>query len=650
VVPAIERLLTEARAEVAAIATDTQPRTYDSVLGRLEKATEPLENAMTLVGHLESVTNSPELRAAYNQVKPEVSAFYAGLPLDEGLWAALESYSKTDDARALPAVKRRLLTRTIDDFVRHGARLDPSGKKRLEALTRELAQVSQKFSENVLDATAAWEMVITDEAKLKGLPRSAVGGAAESARSKGVTGWRFTLQAPSVIPVMTYLDDREIRRDVYRAYNRRATEGAHDNRANIGRILELRREKAQLLGYKDFADLLLEDRMAKNGAAARAFVDDLARRTDLAFARENAELEAFRARQSETGVLEPWDLGYWAEKQRLALYDFDEEELRPYFPINRVISGLFETVERLYGVNVVEDPALPTWGAHVKAYAITEGDGTKLGHFYADFYPREEKRGGAWMNGLITGDAKIAPHVGVICANVSPPVGDKPALLTHDEVETLFHEFGHLLHHMLTRVEVRSLAGTNVAWDFVELPSQIMENWTWERAALDLFARHHLDGSTIPQPLFEKLTKARTYRAANAQMRQLGFATVDLMMHMDYDPTRDGDPTLYARSIAQRFSPVTLPDDYAFVTSFGHLFASEVGYAAGYYSYKWAEVLDADAFTRFKEHGVFSREVGEAFRKSVLERGNGSDPMELYREFMGRDPDLKALLERSGLA
>lgn len=653
VAPAIEALLAEARAEIRAIADDHGPRTFASTLGRLERATERLENAMTLAGHLESVKSHPELRAAYNQVKPEVSAFYAGIPLDSGLWEALQAFAATPAAQALPPVEARLLRRTIDDFVRHGARLDPAGKSRLEMITRELSTISQRYAENVLDSTAAWDLVITDRERLAGLPPSAIDAAADSARSKGVEGWRFTLQAPSVIPVLTYLDDGELRRQVYLAYNRRATEPERDNRPLIAKILELRREKARLLGYPNFADLVLEDRMAKSAAQARAFVDDLARRTEAAFARENAELIAFREEHGGVGPMQPWDLGYWAEKQRLALYDFDEEVLRPYFPMDRVVAGLFETAERLYGIRVTPAPELPVWSAEVKAYHVVDAEGAVLGHFYSDFYPREEKRGGAWMNGLITGaverGAITAPHVGVICGNVSPPSGDKPALLTHDEVETLFHEFGHLLHHMLSRVEVRSLAGTNVAWDFVELPSQIMENWTWERAALDLFARHYETGETIPDELFEKMSRARTYRAANAQMRQLGFATVDLSMHVDYSPDRDGDPIVYAREMMQRFAPLPLPAEYAFVASFGHLFASEVGYAAGYYSYKWAEVLDADAFTRFKSSGVFSREVGDHFRKSVLERGNAADPMALYVEFMGRDPDLKALLERSGL-
>lgn len=651
VVPAMTALLERARSEIRAIGEDTSPRNFDRVLGRLEAATEPLDVAMTLVGHLESVANTPELRAAYNQVKPEVSAFFAGIPLDEGLWRALKACAESKEQ--LSPVRQRFLERTIDEFRRHGADLDSTGKRRLEELTREFAQVTLRYASNVLDSTAAFELVIDDEKRLAGLPESAIAAARQSAEEKGVTGWRFTLQAPSVVPLLTYLDDASIRQHVYLAYNRRATVGELDNRPLIGRILQLRKEKARLLGYDNFADLVLEDRMAKRGADARAFVDDLTNRTRPWFERENENLDEFRRKIEGPNAkpIQPWDLAYWAEKQRQALYDFDEEELRPYFPLEKVLSGLFETAHRLYGISV-EATNAPVWSPAVKGYRVLDADGSPLGVFYTDFYPREEKRSGAWMNGLITGvleGSKLSPHLGVICANVTPPVGDKPALLTHDEVQTLFHEFGHLLHHLLSRVEVRSLAGTNVAWDFVELPSQIMENWTWEREALDLFGRHYLTGETIPEELFQKMRRARTYRAANAMMRQLGFATVDLALHMDYQADRDGDVIRYARKIMQRFAPATLPDDYAFVASFGHLFSSEVGYAAGYYSYKWAEVLDADAFTKFTERGVFSRETGESFRRAILERGNGADPMDLYRAFMGREPRLDPLLIRSGL-
>jgi oligopeptidase A len=651
--PAAKALLDDARAQLKRIGAISGPRTFENTLAPLDAATERLDTAMTVVSHLESVMSTSDLRNAYNAVQPEVSAFYASIPLDADLWRALKAYAETDDAKALTGTKRRYLERTLDSFRRRGADLDDGGKKRLEAITRELSELTTKYSQNVVDATAAFELYIDDEANLKGLPDSAKDAARQSADSKKKPGWRFTLFAPSMIPLLTYLEDRKIRESVYRAYNSRATEGAIDNRPLITRILELRNEEASLLGFSDFADFVLHDRMAKTGEHARAFVEDLTEKTRAAFARENERLHEFRREIEGDGAprIEPWDVGYYAEKQRRALYDFDEEELRPYFSVDRVLEGLFQTAHRLYGIKIKPTDALPTWHPSVRAFDIHDEDGTRLGSFYSDLFPREEKRGGAWMNGLITGmlDAGASsPHLGLISANVTPPIGDKPALLVHDEVETLFHEFGHLLHHSLSKVEVRTLAGTNVAWDFVELPSQIMENWCWERSALDLFAHHHETNRSIPADLFEKMQRARKYRSANAMMRQLGFAAVDLALHIDY-AAKDGDVVDYARTLMQHYAPAPYPNDYAFIASFNHLFASEVGYAAGYYSYKWAEVLDADAFTRFMKEGVFSRIVGEDFRRKILERGNGADPMELYKGFMGREPLLDPLLDRLGL-
>jgi oligopeptidase A len=421
------------------------------------------------------------------------------------------------------------------------------------------------------------------------------------------------------------------------------------------RILDLRREKARLLGFPDFADLVLEDRMAHNGARAMTFLEDLKAKTERRFREENRELLEFRRsiEGPDAPELEPWDVAYYAEKQRAALYDFDEEALRPYFPLERVTAGLFELVNRLYGIRVSTEPGVPVWDPQVRYYNVHDGDGAFLGGFYADWYPRENKRDGGWMDALITGGpggGGFQPHLGLICGNLTAPAGGRPALLTHREVETIFHEFGHLLHHLLSRVEIHTLAGTNVAWDFVELPSQIMENWCWERQALDLFARHWETAEPIPDALFQKMKRARTFRAANAQMRQLGMAFVDLFLHTRYSPQRDGDPVEYTRHILQEFVPAPLPPEHAMIAAFTHLFGSPVGYGAGYYSYKWAEVLDADAFTRFRDHGIFSRQVGGEFREKILSKGDGQDPAQLYRSFMGRDPDPQALLERSGLA
>ena len=653
--PAAASLLEDARARLEAIAAEQGERTFDNTMHALDELTEPLDYAMGVVRHLESVATYPELRAAFNKAQPEVSAFYSGIPLHAGLWNGIKAFAATEEGARLSGVRGRFLHKTVDTFRRHGADLDPAGKKRLEELDVELTKLTTKFSENVLDATNAFELVVGNPTDVVGLPPTALASARESAARKGREGWRFTLQAPDYVAVMTYLDNVSIRREVYLAYAVRAASGEKDNRPILTRILELRREKAKLLGFRDFADLVLEDRMAHTGDRAMAFLEDLKTKTERRFREENEELFEFRRsiEGSAAAALEPWDVAYYAEKQRAAMYAFDEEALRPYFPLERVVAGMFDLVGRLYGIRVTEQPGVPVWDPQVRFYNVTDERGLLLGGFYTDWYPRENKRGGAWMDGLITGGplpGGFRPHLGLICGNLTPPLADRPALLTHRDVETIFHEFGHLLHHLLSRVEVRSLGGTSVAWDFVELPSQIMENWCWEREALDLFARHWQTGAPIPGDLFEKMRRARTFRAANAQMRQLGFGFVDLLLHVRYSAERDGDPVSYTRQVLEEFSPAPLPPEHAMIAAFTHLFGSPVGYGAGYYSYKWAEVLDADAFTRFRDHGIFSREIGEEFRENILSKGDSEDPGELYRRFMGRGPDPSALLVRSGLA
>src|SRR5882724_8983827 len=651
--PAIEELLRDARAKLEALAADAEPRTFENTMLAYEAITERLEYAMGIVRHLESVATYPAMRVAFNAVQPSVSAFQSSILLHEGLWQTVQRYARTEEAQSLTGTRLRFLKKTMDDFRRQGAELDSAGKARMAQIDVELSTLTTRFSEHVLDATNAFELVITDEAKLRGLPASAVAAARQSAESKGLAGWRFTLQSPSYIALRTYLDDAGIRRDVYHANSVRAASGELDNREIVARVLELRKEKARLLGFADFADLVIDDRMAHKGERAQEFLENLRVKTEPHFKRENEALQEFRRGLEGPGaaIIEPWDVSYYAEKQRAALYDFDEEALRPYFPLQRVVDGMFTIFGRVFGIVVEEQSGAPVWDPQVKYYAIRdEADGTLLGAFYADFYPRENKRGGAWMDAFLTGLPGIKPHLGLICGNLTPPVGGKPALLTHREVETIFHEFGHLLHHCLSQVEVRSLAGTNVPWDFVELPSQIMENWCWERESLDLFARHYKTGQPIPEELFQKMKRARTFRGANAQMRQLAFGVLDLTLHRSYSPQRDGDVMEYAKKMLQPLSPAKLPPDYAMLAAFTHLFASPVGYGAGYYSYKWAEVLDADAFTRFRDRGIFSREVGSSFRGEILSRGDSEDPAELYKRFMGRDPDPNALLVRSGLA
>jgi oligopeptidase A len=651
--PAIRELIEDARTKREQLTAGPGTRTYENTLAALDCMTDRLDYALGVVRHLEGVATYPELRTAYNEVEPLASEFYSSIPLDEELWKALREFASTAEAGGLAGIRRRFLTKTIDSFRRHGAELDAAGKTRLAEIDVELSKLTTRFAQNVLDATNAFELVIGEESRLAGLPPSAVAAARQSAQEKGVEGWRFTLQAPSYTAVMTYLDDAAVREQIWRAYSTRGTSESFDNRQIIARVLMLRREKAQLVGYRDFADFALADRMAKNGARARQFLAELHEKTEAHFLRENEELRAFRRDADGAHELQPWDVGYWAEKQRQALYDFDEEALRPYFPLERVADGMFEIAGRLFGVRITERAGAPVWDTQVKYYAIHDADGTLLGCFYADWYPRENKRGGAWMDALLTGvelPTGFEPHVGTICGSLTPPVEGKPALLTHREVETIFHEFGHLLHHLLSRVEVRSLAGTNVAWDFVELPSQIMENWCWEREALDLFARHYETGEPVPEELFQKMKRARDFRSANGQMRQIGFSSVDFALHVDYAPEAEPDVIAYSRRIIQQFSPAPLPAEHAMIAGFTHLFADPVGYAAGYYSYKWAEVLDADAFTRFRENGIFDRETGRRYREIILSKGDSVDPAELYREFMGRDPDPQALLERLGLA
>ena len=649
--PAIHQLLELVKARIAALSGPNVPRTYKDIILALDTATEPLDFAMGVVRHLEAVATTPALRDAHNAVQEPVSVFYTSIALDEKLWSAVKAVDQTVDRAALEPVHQRYLKKTVTGFRRAGADLDAAGKQKLEELDVALTKTTTKFSQNVLDATNAYELLIEDQSKLAGLPPSALDAARESAKSKGKGGWRLTLQAPSYTAALTYLDNRDIRRDLWFASNTRAAvDGPLDNRPLIAEILHLRRAKAELLGYRDFADFVLDERMAHTGQRAQDFLTDLRAKTVPFFEKENETL-AQAGRELGYQTIEPWDVAYIAEKQRIALYQFDEEELRPYFELERVVKGMFTIFSQLLGIKVIEQPGVQGWDPAVKYFKVEDAaKGTDLGGFYTDWFPRENKRGGAWMDSLFTGHPSAGqPHVGLICGNLTPPVAGKPSLLTHREVETIFHEFGHLLHHTLSLVPVKSLSGTNVPWDFVELPSQIMENWCMEREALNQFACHYQTGEPIPEELFQKMKRARNFRSANFQMRQLAFGMVDLKLHREYDPAVHPDVMAYARDIYATFSPATLPPNYGMIASFTHLFSSPVAYGAGYYSYKWAEVLDADAFTRFRREGIFNATTGGEFRRYILERGDSADPADLYRQFMGRDPDANALLERLGL-
>ncbi len=657
---------------------------FETVVLGLDDATRPLNEAWGLVTHLDSLCNSPALRAAHNAMLPKVSAFFAKIPLNEHLWDLLVTYSKTEEGRALKGVRQRALEETMEGFRQHGADLHGDKKKRLEEIESELSQLTQKYSENVLDSTNAWEMIIEDVTKLKGLPQSAIDAAKADAVAKGLgtddaPKYRFTLKAPSMIPVMEHLEDASLRKQMWQGATLIGRSGDHDNTENVIKILKLRDEKARIMDKANFADLILERRMAGSGKAALRFIEDIHRRVSIPFGRENIALQEFKADQTHqtAELLEPWEIAFWAEAQRKALYDFDTEELRPYFPLDRVLSGMFRLAEMVFDLRIVgrdviyttpgEKPAtkpstqpgqlgpVEVWHPEVKFYEVRNEKGVHIGSFFADWHPRDSKRGGAWMNYLKMGippsgenDRRL--HLGLICGNMTPPVGDQPALLTHDEVCTVFHEFGHLLHQLLGNVEVPSLNGVNVWWDFVELPSQIMENFCWERESLDLFARHVETGKPIPARLFKKMIAARNYRSASDIMRQLAFGKLDLELHMNHANDDGVDLDVLSRKIQADYLTPTKTEAPSMARRFGHLFSNPVGYAAGYYSYKWAEVLDADAFTRFQKEGVLNPAVGREFRDKILSKGNSENPAKLFRDFMGRDPDPTALLSRAGLA
>ena len=658
----ISKALADALSAVEKIAGPVdEPRSYEETIGALDTALETLNRAWGLVSHLDSVCNSPELRKAHNKMLPEVTDFFSSIPLNAALWETIKAFGTSDAVQALSPTKQRYVHETLADFREQGADLPPEKKKHAAELQSRLAELTQKYSENCLDAVNAWEKVVTDEAILSGLPESAISAAKQDAESKGHdNAWRFTLQAPSYIPVMTYADSEELRREVWQAFAAIGRGEMHNNQELVREILDLRHEFAQLVGQENFADHVTERRMAASGDAALQFGEAIFEKVREQFQAEAQALREFKAEQTSQPpnlstsqlLLEPWEVGYWAEKQRKANYDFDEEALRPYFPIDKVIDGMFEIAQELFGLRIEESNEAEVWHEEVKFYNLFDAATDELlGAFYADWHPREPKRGGAWMNYLITGqrDAKRTPHLGLICGNLTPSVGGKPALLTHREVETIFHEFGHLLHHLCGEVEVKSLNGVNVAWDFVELPSQIMENWCWERESLDRFARHYETDEPIPEELFAKMLAARNYMKASANVRQLSFGKMDLELHINWPLSAKEDIDQFVENVLQGYAAEYKTQPKSNVFNFSHLFSSPTGYAAGYYSYKWAEVLDADAFTRFQKEGILNSATGRDFRDKILVKGNSEDPAKLYKDFMGRAPDPDALLQRDGL-
>ncbi|MGJ8678134.1 MAG: M3 family metallopeptidase [Akkermansiaceae bacterium] len=648
---------------------DNEKVTYKNTFGALESCSDDLDRVWGRLNHLDSVSSNDEQRAALNAALPRVTSFYSAIPLDSTIWEKLKAFSESPTVADLSATQQRYMEETCASFIQSGADLAPEKKARITKVQARLSEITQKFGENVLDSTNAWELIIDDASRLKGLPESAIAAAQADAEANGHGDeanlrWRFTLQYPSMGPVMQHAEDDGLRKQVWEASCTVGYTGDYDNSEIIWEILKLRQEKAELLGFKNFADLCLERRMAGSGATALKFIEDFhAKIVDQTLA-EIEGLKSWKAQQSgtEPELLQPWESSYWAEKRRQAEYDFDDEALRPYFPLPQVMEGMFGIVSKIFNIRIEEKATkaqggdIDTWHDECRFYELFDQQSNELlGSFYADWHPRSSKRGGAWMNSFETGlppqgEVPRSPHLGLMCGNMTKPIGDKPALMTHREVETIFHEFGHLLHHLLSEVDVKSLAGTNVAWDFVELPSQIMENFCWERESLDVFARHYETGETIPDELFDKMLAAKNYMSATAFMRQLAFSKLDLELHSKLDAyLGKGLDEVDQEILADYKTPMATPTP-TMARRFSHLFSSPTGYAAGYYSYKWAEVLDADAFTRFKKEGVLNAETGQSFRENILSKGNSAPADVLYERFMGRGPDELALLERAGIA
>ena len=664
VVPDISKALDIAQEEIDQL-IDQSPTSYETCFVVLEEITDKLTLAWRKVGHLGSVCDSDAMRKAMTKMLPKVSVFVQSLYLNDGLWACVDGAYQAEQHRT--GVIQRHMEEIREQFVQNGAQLVGEKKTELAGINKELAEITKKYSDNVLDSTNGWELFITDEEELAGLPESARKAARQSAQSKGQDGWRFTLHIPSRLPILQHSTNEKLREKVWRAGTEIGRGAEHNNLPIVVRILSLRRRQAHLLGHNNFPDLMLSRRMAKSGSNALTFVEDLHGKVEGAFKKELETLSQWVS--NKTGIQEkiaPWSFDFYSEKMRKELYAFDSEELRPYFPIDSVLEGFFSIVHDLYGIRIQELPSrvcaadetcppgeVEVWHESVRAYSLFDEDDSEIGFFYTDWFPRESKRAGAWMNPLFSGsensDGDFSLNVGLVAGNMTAPIGDAPALLTHREVETIFHEFGHLLHHLFGRVSVPALNGTNVAWDFVELPSQIMENWCWEKRALHRFARHYQSNDIIPDTLIEKLKRAKNFHSACGTMRQLSFGKLDLELHIQ---DRDWDEQTIDEDLDQiltGYVPVLSHSGPSLVARFGHLFSSPVGYAGGYYSYKWAEVLDADAFSRFAEEGIFNRDVGQAFRDSILSKGNSAPPDVLFEAFMGRKPNADALLVRSGL-
>jgi len=661
VTPAIDTLLEQARATVERVATSTAPAGWEGVAAPIAATLDRLDRAWTAVRHMNAVVSTPALREAYNSNLPKVTAFYADLGQDERMYAKYKAIAAGPALASLDHAQRKVVENELRDFRLGGAELPPDRKARFKEVQEELASLSAKFDDNVLDATNAWAHWVADAAALAGVPDDVIAQARADAEADGKPGFKLTLRAPCYLPVMQYANDRALRALMHRAYATLASElgadPAHDNTALIERILALRAEEAELLGYANFAEVSLVPKMAASPAEVLAFMRDLARRARPFAERDYAEVTAFA--RVELGIADPqaWDLPYASEKLRQRRYDFSEQEVKRYFREDRVLAGLFGLVEAIYGVAIAESQA-PVWHPDVRFYEIRDRDGGLVGQFYLDLYAREGKQSGAWMDDAVNrrreGERVRNPVAFLTCNFSAPAVADgrrRPALFTHREVVTLFHEFGHGLHLLLTRVDVPGVAGLEgVEWDAVELPSQIMENWCWEWDVLRSMTAHAETGEPLPRDMFDRMRAAKNFQSGLATLRQIEFALFDMLLHTEYVPGRPGihrDARAVLSAARREVAVVPRPDYDRFMHAFGHIFAG--GYAAGYYSYKWAEVLSADAYSLFEEVGVLSPVAGARFRDEVLARGGSRPALESFVAFRGREPQIDALLRHNGM-
>lgn len=655
IVPAVEKIIADNENKMNELLTNCSEPTWENIIEPLEELERVFNDAWSPVGHMNAVVNNPELREAYEKCLPLISEYSTKIGQNKKLYEVYKSLSEDPNYETYPKSRKKIISDALRDFKLSGIALPKEKQNRYGELKKRLSELSSKFSNNVLDATMAWTKNITDENDLKGLPENAMAGAKQAAEAKKLDGWLFTLDYPSFGPVMTYCENRELRKETYEAFTTKASDkgpnaGEFDNSEIMEEILTLRAELAKLLDVKNYAELSIATKMANTTDEVLGFLNDLGDRTISQGKEEINEIKEFAAKELGISDIQSWDTGFAAEKLRQKKYDFSQEELRPYFGADRVISGMFEVVEKLYGISLEKVDGVDTWHSDVRFYKVMR-DGKQIASFYLDLFAREHKRGGAWMDvcrSRISNSKITQLPVAYLVCNFTAPVGDKPALITHSEVTTLFHEFGHGLHHMLTQVNELNASGiAGVAWDAVELPSQFMENWCWEKGGLDLFAEHYETGEKIPDAMIEKLLAAKNFGAGLAMLRQLELGLFDFEIHTFFgtDNFKGIQGTL--DNVRDRVSVLKTPDFNSFQHGFAHIFAG--GYAAGYYSYKWAEVLSADAYSKFEENGIFDRKTGLEFLESILSKGGSADAAELFIDFRGRPPKIDALLRHCGI-